>query len=91
MVDNHGKPIYPRAAITVVDLDGRLNLNTHGSQVDVDSIVSGTSSAYPLISSAGVSSNTNGEYSTRFWCRASRYFIDAVILSMRMMLHLVVT
>ena len=48
IVDSQGKPIYPRAAITVVDLDSRLNLNAHGSQVDVDSIFGGNT-AYPLI------------------------------------------
>ena len=47
-VNQTGVTVYPRAAITVVDLDGRLNFNTHGSQVDVDTIVGGTT-AYPLI------------------------------------------
>lgn len=49
-VDASGVTVYPRAAITVVDLDGRLNLNTHGSQVDVDTI-NGTGTAYPLVGS----------------------------------------
>jgi len=49
-VDASGETVYPRAAITVVDLDGRLNLNTHGSQVDVDTI-NGTGTAYPLVGS----------------------------------------
>ena len=34
-----------------MDLDSRLNLNTHGSQVDVDSIVVGNT-AYPLVGAA---------------------------------------
>ncbi|MGI9447560.1 MAG: hypothetical protein ACR2NI_07905, partial [Pirellulales bacterium] len=50
VLNNQGKRVYPLAAMMVVDLDGRLNLNTQGSQVDVDTIV-GNQTAYPVIGS----------------------------------------
>ena len=34
--DATGNPVYPRAAILVTDLDGRLNVNVHGSRVATD-------------------------------------------------------
>ena len=42
--DAAGTVVYPRAAILVTDLDGRLNVNAHGSRVTVDygSLYSGT-------------------------------------------------
>ena len=50
VLNNQGKRVYPLAAMMVVDLDGRLNLNTQGSQVDVDTIVD-NQTAYPVIGS----------------------------------------
>jgi len=42
--DAAGTVVYPKAAILVTDLDGRLNVNAHGSRVTVDygSLYSGT-------------------------------------------------
>ena len=46
-----GKLIYPKAAILVTDLDGRLNLNVHGSAVDGD-LLNGGAEMYPEVGSA---------------------------------------
>ena len=46
-----GKLIYPKAAILVTDLDGRLNLNVHGSAVDGD-LLDGGVEMYPDVGSA---------------------------------------
>ena len=55
ILNNQGKRVYPLAAVMVVDLDGRLNLNTQGSQVDVDTIVKENNiskTTYPPIGTA---------------------------------------
>lgn len=49
----NGKEIFPKAAILVTDLDGRLNINVHGSAVDGDLLV-GNDEAYPAPSIGGV-------------------------------------
>jgi hypothetical protein len=36
LVDAAGNILQPKAAILVVDLDGRINVNTHGSNVDLE-------------------------------------------------------
>ena len=46
-----GKLIYPKAAMLVTDLDGRLNLNVHGSAVDGD-LLTGGAEMYPDVGSA---------------------------------------
>lgn len=44
----NGIRIEPRAAVLVVDLDGRINLNVHDAISDADALASsGTASAYP--------------------------------------------
>lgn len=36
IIDATGQTLYPRAAILVTDLDGRLNINAHGGRNDLD-------------------------------------------------------
>jgi hypothetical protein len=43
IVDADGREVFPRAAILVTDLDGRLNVNAHGSEAD-----SSTVNEYPI-------------------------------------------
>jgi len=42
LVDASGNIVQPKAAILVVDLDGRINLNTHGSNIDLATTESAT-------------------------------------------------
>jgi hypothetical protein len=48
--------VYPRAAILVTDLDGRLNLNAHGSRTTVDNPEAGSGTLY----SGTFASGSNG-------------------------------
>ena len=38
ITDSSGQEIFPRAAILVMDLDGRLNVNAHGSEADASTV-----------------------------------------------------
>ena len=51
--DSDGKLIYPKAAILVTDLDGRLNLNVHGSAVDGDLLDAGVEMYPDVVSVVG--------------------------------------
>ena len=42
LVDASGTILQPKAAVLVVDLDGRINLNTHGSNIDLATTESST-------------------------------------------------
>lgn len=52
--DAAGNMIYPKAAVLITDLDGRLNINAHGSRGTVD-----YSSLYPSTFAPGSASLTN--------------------------------
>lgn len=49
----NGQLVYPRAAILVLDLDGRLNVNAHGSPTDAQ-----TAGSYPTLYPAPTLSST---------------------------------
>jgi hypothetical protein len=57
--DAAGNMIYPKAAVLITDLDGRLNVNAHGSRGTVD-----YSSLYPSTFATGSTSLTNVTTST---------------------------
>jgi len=38
IVSSSGKQIYPRAAVLVVDMDGRLNANVHGTDAGMEAV-----------------------------------------------------
>ena len=53
IIDASGRAIYPEAAILVVDLDGRLNVNAHGGATD-----SQTVGFYPTLNPTGSNSQS---------------------------------
>ncbi len=53
LVDSFGRMVYPRAAVLVVDLDGRMNVNAHGSNVDAENL-----NQYPTLTSGSSSPDT---------------------------------
>ena len=53
IIGANGREIFPKAAILVTDLDGRLNINVHGSAVDGDLLV-GNDEVYPAPSIGAV-------------------------------------
>ena len=55
IIGANGREIFPKAAILVTDLDGRLNINVHGSAVDGDLFDDGgDGEVYPAPSVGGV-------------------------------------
>jgi hypothetical protein len=38
IIDADGQEVFPRAAILVMDLDGRLNINAHGNEADASTV-----------------------------------------------------
>ena len=53
IIDASGRAIYPEAAVLVVDLDGRLNVNAHGGATD-----SQTVGFYPTLNPTGSNSQS---------------------------------
>ena len=47
IIGPNGKEIFPKAAVLVTDLDGRLNINVHGSAVEGDLFDDGGDEVYP--------------------------------------------
>ena len=53
LVDSFGRTVYPRAALLVVDLDGRMNVNAHGSNADAETL-----GQYPTLTTGSSSPDT---------------------------------
>ena len=53
LVDSFGRTVYPRAAVLVVDLDGRMNVNAHGSNIDAETL-----GQYPTLTTGSSSPDT---------------------------------
>lgn len=55
IVSNRGKQIYPRAAVLVVDMDGRLNANVHGTDAGMEAVQQEETTSFLTATSGGQS------------------------------------
>lgn len=51
VIDATGRSLQPQAAILVLDLDGRVNVNAHGSTIDQETFDPSSGTKYPTFSS----------------------------------------
>ncbi len=55
IVSSSGKQIYPRAAVLVVDMDGRLNANVHGTDAGMEAVQQEDTTSFLTATSGGQS------------------------------------
>ena len=55
IVSSSGKQIYPRAAVLVVDMDGRLNANVHGTDAGMEAVQQEETTSFLTATSGGQS------------------------------------
>jgi len=60
ITDAAGTTLYPRAAILITDLDGRVNVNAHGDRNGIDNAAAAYPSTIVVTGSLGLSNVTSG-------------------------------